>query len=243
MCGAYGFSYTDKKEVYERFAVVNDLPDLKPSWNMHPWGYHPVITAHSPNKISYMYWNLIPRISKTQDEFKRYALFNARKENLTSSRFYAKPFQTQRCLILATHFFEADRVHFRKGTKAPWHAFLLKSREPFALAGIYEIWTDPVTGKEIYSYTMVTVPPDEVVGEFHPRMPAFLQSRQDEQDWVNPDITEATRLLALLKPLPGALLEGWRVGEGAKNPRNDDPDLIKPVAETPQVKAEQLGLI
>ena len=29
MCGAYGFSVNDAKEVYDRFEVVNQLEDLK----------------------------------------------------------------------------------------------------------------------------------------------------------------------------------------------------------------------
>jgi hypothetical protein len=30
MCGAYGFSVKDAKEVYDRFEVVNTLEDLEP---------------------------------------------------------------------------------------------------------------------------------------------------------------------------------------------------------------------
>jgi hypothetical protein len=36
MCGAYGFSIPDAKNVYGRFEVVNALADLKLRWNLRP---------------------------------------------------------------------------------------------------------------------------------------------------------------------------------------------------------------
>ena len=60
MCGAYGFSVKDAKEVYERFGVVNQLEDLKARWNVRPGQMNPVITSSSPNRISRMFWGLIP---------------------------------------------------------------------------------------------------------------------------------------------------------------------------------------
>jgi putative SOS response-associated peptidase YedK len=56
MCGAYGFSVKKTQEVYDRFKVVNMLEDLKPRWNLRPGQLNPVITAHSPNQISRMFW-------------------------------------------------------------------------------------------------------------------------------------------------------------------------------------------
>jgi hypothetical protein len=36
MCGAYGFSVNNAKEVYDRFAIVNTLESLTPRWNVRP---------------------------------------------------------------------------------------------------------------------------------------------------------------------------------------------------------------
>jgi putative SOS response-associated peptidase YedK len=52
MCGAYGFSIHDAKEVYEWFQVVNQIEDLQPRFNLRPGQLNPVITRHSPNHIS-----------------------------------------------------------------------------------------------------------------------------------------------------------------------------------------------
>jgi putative SOS response-associated peptidase YedK len=84
------------------------------------------------------------------------------------------------------------------------------------------------SGKEIYSYTIITTVPNEVVGKFHDRMPVILQ-KEDEETWLNPDIIEPEQLLLLLKPYPADKMEEWHVSDEARNPRNDYPELIKPV--------------
>jgi putative SOS response-associated peptidase YedK len=193
---------------------------------------NPVITSHSPNQISLMLWGLIPRQSKSKNQFAKYSTINATKDKLTKSPFYAKPFQEYRCLIPADFFYEPDKIRFTK-PPYPWYYFGLKSKESFAFAGIYEIWKDPKSGEEIYSYSLVTVDPNEVVGTVHPRMPAILK-KEDEATWVNPDISEPEQLLSLLSPYPADLMEGWRVGDEAKSYKSvDGPELIKPTGPLP----------
>ena len=50
MCGAYGFSIHDAKEVYERFQVVNHVDDLYARFNLRPGQLNPVITHQSPRR-------------------------------------------------------------------------------------------------------------------------------------------------------------------------------------------------
>lgn len=57
-------------------------------------------------------------------------------------------------------------------------------------------------------------------------MPVIL-TKENEQAWLNPDTVEPERLLPLLKPYPPEEMEEWRVGDEARNPRNDYPELIK----------------
>jgi putative SOS response-associated peptidase YedK len=59
-------------------------------------------------------------------------------------------------------------------------------------------------------------------------MPVILK-KEDEERWLNPDITEPEQLLPLLKPYPAEEMEEWQVGDAARNPRNDYAELIKPV--------------
>jgi putative SOS response-associated peptidase YedK len=105
--------------------------------------------------------------------------------------------------------------------------FELKDEKIFGLAGLYNVWTDPKTTEKLFTYTIITTEPNEVVGQYHDREPALLPKKEEKQ-WLNPDITEPEQVLPMLKPYPPDAMESWRVGDEAKNPRNDYPELINP---------------
>lgn len=238
MCGAYGFSVKDAKEVYNRFDIVNTLEDFKPRFNVRPGQMNPVITSHSPNKISRMFWGLIPHWAK--DEKNKYSTINAKSETVAQLATYREPFRHKRCLIPANYFYEPDKIHYDKAP-FPWYLFRFKDERIFAFAGVYDVWSDKNTGKELYSYSIITTEPNEVVGQIHGRMPLILH-HEDEATWLNPDITEPDQLQHILRPYqPADEMESWHVGDEAKNPRNDYPDLTKPYksAETHDEKPHQ----
>ncbi len=224
MCGAYGFSVKDAKDVYDRFEVVNQLEDFKPRWNLRPGQMNPVITSHSPNKISRMFWGLIPHWAK--DKSFAYKTINARAETVAKLPTFREPLRHKRCIIPATGFYEPDKINFSK-PRYPWHYFQLKDQPLYGFAGLYDVWKDRQTGKEIHTYTIITTTPNEVVGQFHDRMPVILD-RELEGEWLNPDIVETERLLQMLKPYPAEKMETWPVGEAARNVKNDYPELIQP---------------
>jgi putative SOS response-associated peptidase YedK len=227
MCGAYGFSVTNAKEVYDRFEIENILEGLKPRWNVRPGQMNPIITSQSPNRISRMFWGLIPHFA--QDENYKYKTINAKAETVSRLPTFREPLRHKRCIVPATGFYEPDKLHFAK-PPFPWHYFQLKEQALFGFAGLYDVWKDPTTGKEIHSYTIITTQPNTLVGTVHDRMPVILD-KEDEEAWVNPDLTESEHLLPLLKQYPAEHMETWRVGDGAKNPRNDSAELIKPLKE------------
>jgi putative SOS response-associated peptidase YedK len=86
MCGAYGFSVKDAKEVYNRFDIVNTLDNFKPRFNVRPGQMNPVVTSHSPNQITRMFWGLIPHWAK-EDSYK-YKTINAKAETVAKLPFF-----------------------------------------------------------------------------------------------------------------------------------------------------------
>jgi putative SOS response-associated peptidase YedK len=226
MCGAYGFSASDIKKVYTRFSVVNTLPNYKPRYNLRPGQMNPVITSHSPNQISRMVWGLLPHIAN--DEHYKYRTINAKAETVASLPSFREPFRHKRCIVPATGFYEPDKNHYTK-PPYPWHYFRLKGQELFGFAGLYDVWRARQDGQEIYSYTIITTEPNAIVGAVHHRMPLILR-REDEAEWLNPDVVEPERLRKLLTPYPAEEMESWRVGDEARNPKNDYPQLLKPLA-------------
>lgn len=225
MCGRYGFSVKDAKEVYKRFQIANELSDLRGRFNIAPGQMNPVITCHSPNQIQYMFWGLIPHFA--HDENYKYTTINAKAETVDKLPSFREPLRFKWCLIPATGFYEPDKSF----NPTVWHYFQLKNQELFAFVGIYDIWEDKKTGKKIYSYTIITTVPNDVVAPIHHRMPVILQ-KEDEAEWLNPDTVEREHLLPLLKPYPADKMEEWQVSNVAKNVRNEGQELIKPHEET-----------
>ena len=60
----------------------------------------------------------------------------------------------------------------------------------------------------------------------HNRMPVML-SDSNALDWLKGD--EIEHALALLKPLPADLMDGYEVSKLVNSPVNDTPDCIAPV--------------
>jgi len=222
MCGRYGFSVKDAREVYSRFDVVNTLPDFAPHYNISPGTMQPVIISQSPNRITRMFWGLIPHFA--QDENYKYKTINARAETVAVKSSFSKPLRFQRCLVPATNFYEWDKS---RKPSIPY-SFSLKSEPLFAFAGLYDICCDKQTGKEIKSFTIITTQANKTVGAIHPRMPVILQ-KDDEATWLNPDLTEPEQITSLLHLYPDREMEAHPVSPAINNPRNDSEEVLKPV--------------
>ena len=81
MCGAYGFSIKNAKDVYDRFEVVNTLAAYKPRWNVRIGQMAPVIYMTADGvQIKEMYWSFIP--SWGREKRLKFSTFNARDDRL-----------------------------------------------------------------------------------------------------------------------------------------------------------------
>lgn len=110
-------------------------------------------------------WGMIPPRSKESTpktrEGRRMSTNNARRETVASAWTFRFPWSRgQRCLIPATWFQEpywgithADPMAMTKNT---WWRFWRADDEPWMLAGLWNEWTDPVTGEVVPNYTMLT---------------------------------------------------------------------------------------
>jgi putative SOS response-associated peptidase YedK len=92
--------------------------------------------------------------------------------------------------------------------------------EPFALAGLWERWSD-AKGAEVESCTIITTTANELVPPIHDRMPVIL-APEDYATWLDPQ-TPADELQALLRPYPAEAMVAVLVGSYVSNPRNEGP--------------------
>ncbi len=176
-----------------------------------------------------MRWGLVPRWAK--DLKVGYKMINAKAENLTSSRAYGPlvgKFR-HRCLIVADGFYEWMKAEDPKQPRQPWR-FTVDGGEPFAFAGLCtrKEWGDEEDrGFEdgwLYSCTIVTTTPNEVVAPVHNRMPAILPNAEAEAAWLRTDLS-VEDAVAMCAPLDARRMEGApanpklnKVGKGIEGP-------------------------
>jgi putative SOS response-associated peptidase YedK len=198
-----------------------DWPDR---YNIRPTQLSPVIVANGENHLELMRFGLVPSWSKT--EKLEFSTINATVERVDLAPTYKKPFREKRCLVLVDGFYEFLPITLDgKPAKQPYY-FRVKGDGPFVLAAIYDV-NAIATDKPIKSYSIITVPANDLVGEVHPRMPAIL-TLEAALDYLNLD-TDPDRLKALLTPYPEEDMESWKVARLVNFNRNEGPELIKPI--------------
>jgi len=178
-----------------------------------------------------MFWGLIPHWAK--DEKRKFSTINAKAETAAERPTYRDAFRRKRCLVPATGFYEPDKIHHNK-QPFPWHDFRLTDQPLFGFAGLYDIGKDKETGKDIWSDTIITTVPNEIVGPYHDRMPVIVEKALEEE-WLDRDLVDVGQISHMLKPYPPEHMEEWRVGDEARNPKNDDPEVMKPIRSEDRV--------
>jgi putative SOS response-associated peptidase YedK len=219
MCGRYSLVPTDN--IAERFDVQQEQLALLPRYNVAPSQSLPVVVRNSPNRLVEMQWGLIPSWSK--EPRAQFSTINARAETISKSPVFRGPFKSRRCLVPASGFYEWQRT---SNGKQPF-CIRLKDDDLFAFAGLYDIWHD-ANGNELYSYTVITTAPNELVAPIHNRMPVILR-RDDEEAWLDKQ-TQSARLMSLLVAYPAEEMEAYPVSRALNNPANEGAELMQPIA-------------
>jgi putative SOS response-associated peptidase YedK len=222
MCGRYSLAIPKPEVLQQRFDA-QAIEGVEARFNAAPGQALPVVTRHSPNRLEWMTWGLIPFWAK--DDKGRYSMINARAEGIESKPAFRKPLRSQRCLVPATGFYEWDKS---VKPSVPYH-FQVVDLDLFAFAGLYDEWQDRDTGETRRTYTIITTAANEVVAPVHNRMPVVL-TPEAEAIWLDPDETDPLHLLPLLQPFPAERMRAYVVSTAVNNVRNDMPTLIEPVA-------------
>jgi putative SOS response-associated peptidase YedK len=202
----FGFMDWSEKRIEPRFNIapsqeiitIVQLPLEGPSMQTAVWGLRPFwLQAGKPPPI------------------------NARAESLSLAAMFR---EAQRCLILATGFYE-----WRGGQ--PMH-IRLRSREAFAFAGL---WLPPAHHGGQPTAAIVTTKPNELMATIHTRMPAILRPA-DERRWLDP-ASDAREIAG--HPVDAGAMEAYAVGRQVNAWENEGPELIAPA---PHDDVQQLGL-
>lgn len=133
-------------------------------------------------------WGMIPPHSNsripTLPSGVRMSTNNARRERMATAPTYRDAWRKgQRCLIPADSY---DEPFWGTG-KNIWWRFWRADGEPWALAGLWSEWTDPISGEVIPNFTMITQNCDghPLLGLMHKPDPKHPPNQQDKRTIVS----------------------------------------------------------
>jgi putative SOS response-associated peptidase YedK len=220
MCGRFTLT-ADLKDLAERFSVPPGTAHYSPRFNIAPTQNVIVVGDDGQRYMKMMKWGLIPSWAKDPAIGNR--MINARVETIAEKPSFRAALKKRRCLIPADGFYEWQKLG---KIKQPVR-IMLKSREPFGFAGLWEHWTSP-DKEEILSCTIITTEANELLKQVHDRMPVIL-TRESESQWLDRKNDTPEKLLPLLKQYPSEQMEYYPVSRQVNSPAVDDPGNIEPL--------------
>jgi putative SOS response-associated peptidase YedK len=221
MCGRFSM-FTYIKAVEDRFKIDEILANIEPRYNIAPAQKIATVVQHECRQLVEMKWGLVPSWAKDSKIGNR--LINARAETAANKPAFRSAFKRRRCLILADSFFEWQKSG---DVKTPL-LIRLKSKETFAMAGLYEYWKMK-SGKMLESCAIVTTAANDFMKPIHERMPVILQP-ENEDRWLDTELQEVVEVAKLLEPMNSELMEAYEVSTYVNSPRNQDSNVIRPVS-------------
>jgi putative SOS response-associated peptidase YedK len=151
-----------------------------------------------------------------------YKMINARAETVATAPSFRAAFKRRRCLIPTTGYYEWQKLE--DGTKQPY-LFTMRDGQPFSFAGLWERWDKDE--EPIETCTIITGEPNSLAAEIHNRMPVIIEPG-DYDAWLN--ATDTAIAQAMLQPFPSQLMHYFLVSKRVNSPKNDDRDLVTPIA-------------
>lgn len=195
----------------------------------------PAIPQEDPGAIRYFQWGLIPGWVKDRQTADKISLstFNARAEGIFEKASFRSSARHKRCMVCVHGFFE---WHHTERDKIPYY-IKRKDNRAFALAGLYESWTDRQTGEIIDTISIITTRANPMLEKIHnskKRMPVILDEK-DEIHWIDPSKNRPD-LESFFKPFDENKLRAYPVNKHLflrhENPL--DPGILKEFHAKPE---------
>ena len=238
MCGRY-VQASSPELLAERFGVDEvRIDDHQAHYNVAPRAEVPAVRQREGRTIlSSLRWGLVPSWAKDPKVGDRQ--INARAESVAEKPAYRKAFEKRRCLIPADGFYEWKK----QGQKRKQPMFVhLRSGEPMAFAGLWEIWKDQQVAQSrdggddegwLRTCAIVTTDANDLLAPIHDRMPGILPEPAWDV-WLDPG-ADPEKLRRLLVPAPDDVIAVYPVSPLVSNAANDGPELVQPVEPDPQL--------
>lgn len=218
MCGRFTQDYS-WEDVHDYYNLTGPALNLRPSYNVAPTQtVHTIGAADAGRGLREARWGLVPGWwKKSLEELP--ATFNARAETVAEKPMFRSAFRQRRCLVPAGGYYEWSGWG---ESKQPYFIHLA-DEAPLTLAGLWEVWRDPVSGEAVRSCTVLTTDANSVLRTIHTRMPVVLEPNQFDA-WIDRGGAD------LLGPCRDDLLAYHAVSKDVGNVRNNAATLREPIA-------------
>jgi putative SOS response-associated peptidase YedK len=190
--------FSDSQKLQKRFkAKIKPGENFTPKNEVNGFNFPkiPVITNSEPETIQMFNWGLLP--SWTGDIDFRKNTLNAKIETINEKPSF-KDSVSKRCLVLVDGFYEWQWLD-AQGKKKQKYLIQYPDSEPFAMAGLFNIWTNPKTLELFPSFTILTTEANSQMSIVHNsknRMPMVL-SKEEEAYWLTNKEISRTRNIDL----------------------------------------------
>jgi putative SOS response-associated peptidase YedK len=239
MCGRYALD-TSISDLEDAFFASSKVKDALPSdWNISPTKEIYFVSGDNPQgserSIDVAHWGIIPSWSK--DASRASNAINARVESIAEKPSFSSALRSRRCLIPASGYFEWATALGPYAPKQPFYIFN-KDQSLLPMAGLFEYWVNPATGKTITSASIITRESVGRIATIHHRMPIMLPPDRWDQWLSNEKLSESQvpdylNLLDLENPEAG--LDFRPVSIKVNNARNAGANLIEGIELTEPV--------
>lgn len=219
MCGRFAF-YSPSEAAAALFGVCASI-EVQPRYNIAPTQYIAAIRdgENRERELVMLRWGLVPFWASDPSIGNK--MINARAETVAEKPAYRAAYRHRRCIVLADGFYE----WCKQGDAKTPHFISLASGEPFALAGLWENWTDKESGESLQTTTLITTTANDFMTPLHHRMPVILESNT-AGEWL----AGSTDLLDDVAAITPAL-QAWPVDRRVNNARNEGEELVSAVGD------------
>ena len=217
MCGRFA-SQLPPELLARAMAVLGDIPNTPPSWNVAPTQSALVVRRNPETGERGMHalrWGLVPHFTKDLKACKR--PINARSETIAISGMFRGALASRRCLVPANAFYEWKAT---PDGKQPF-AIARADGTPLAFASLWESWRDPA-GDVLRTFTIATTAANDDLAPLHDRMPVILEP-DDWPVWLGEEAGEPAELL---RPASPGVVRLWPVSRAVNSVRNNGPELL-----------------
>ena len=221
MCGRKTLT-KDVESIIQEMGIESwrDSGSYQLSYNISPSQSSPVMIDDMGRHVKMMKWGLIPNWATDASIGSK--LINARAETLLEKPSFKNLVSNQRCIVLSDGYFEWKRSNSRA---IPYYVYN-PNNKILPMAGLWDFWKNN-SGKNIFSYTIITTQTNSNLKDIHHRMPVILDLKQIDP-WLKVHNISVADTMSLLVPFQNDL-HFHQVSTIVNSPRNNRIGCIRPI--------------